>query len=91
MSLLDNPRMRMAIAKAQMIMHRHGMDTSGCKTTGQLADAMEKAMPADMAAQARELLGDKQALASLLYQFTGDKDIGKKLDAIYDPPKRRKK
>ena len=92
MSLLDNPRMRMAIAKAQSIMQRHHLDTTKCKTTSQLADAMDKALPSSLAAQGRALLEDRQALNALLFKFTGDPNISKKLDAIYDtPPKRRSK
>ena len=92
MSLLDNPRMRMAIAKAQSIMQRHHLDTTKCKTTSQLADAMDKAFPPEMAAQARALMSDRQSLNALLFKFTGDPKIAEKLDAIYDtPPKRRSK
>ena len=47
-------------------------------TTGETEDGTDPA-------QAQGLLGNREAVTSLLERFTGDSSIGQKLDAIYGP------
>ena len=82
---MDNPKLHTALGKAMAIMRKHGLDTSNCKTASDLSQAFGKALPKDMAAQAQGLLGNREAVTSLLERFTGDREIGQKLDAIYGP------
>ena len=86
---MDNPKLHTALGKAMAIMRKHGLDTSNCKTASDLSQAFGKALPKDMAAQAQGLLGNREAVTSLLERFTGDSSIGQKLDAIYGPQQKK--
>ena len=81
-------KLHTAMGKALAIMRKHGLDTSGCKTASDLSQALGKALPQDMAAQAQGLLADRGAVTALMERFTGDPNIGRKLDALYGPQKK---
>lgn len=62
-----------------------------CKKVSDLDSVFDKCLPGETAKQAKSLIKNRAAVESLLVAFTGDKDIGKKLDAIYqDDPKKGK-
>ena len=62
-----------------------------CKKVSDLDSVFDKCLTGETAKQAKNLIKNRAAVESLLVAFTGDKDIGKKLDAIYqDDPKKGK-
>lgn len=65
-----------------------------CKTAAELSESLGARLPKGVAEPVKRLLGNRAAVEALLIRFTGDKSIGKKLDAIYGeekPSKRRKR
>lgn len=67
--------------------------TKDCETAEELGDALGNALPSGIGDPVKRLLSDRAAVESLLVRFTGDKSIGKKLDAIYGtkPSEKRRK
>lgn len=74
--------------KARILGHI-GTEAQQCKKVSDLDAVFDKCLTGDTAKQAKNLIKNRAAVESLLVAFTGDKDIGKKLDAIYqDDPKK---
>lgn len=59
-----------------------------CRNVSELDGVFDKTLPGETAKQAKSLIKDRSAVEALLVAFTGDKDIGKRLDAIYGEPKK---
>lgn len=85
MNLFEAMKMRAAAVKAKANMQAAGMDVSKCRYISDLAPILRQHLPAEMAAQAEALLGDKEQVTALVEAFTGCADAGILLDVIYTP------
>lgn len=62
-----------------------GNDISGVKYITDLPGVLAKHLPADMAAAAADIIGDKDRVKALLEAFGCAASVGGLVDAIYEP------
>lgn len=82
--MFDNKKIQNIAEKACHLMRKAGMDTSSCKNAAELSVVFDKCFPKEFAEEAKALIGNRDAVTSLLQTVTGDANIGRKLDGFYN-------
>ena len=86
MSLLGNVlKFKQDFETAKNTLSKAGNDISGVKYITDLPGVLAKHLPADMAAAAADIIGDKDRVKSLLEAFGCASSVGALVDSIYEP------